>query len=90
MKFYKREPIAKLFSLSKYKIGQKVFIDIVKVDRNLIPKGAEEQSILRKKKGGLTKTNLTFKDYVEQRFEKETGMSFDTFKQIFTLVPGGS
>ena len=90
MKFYKRKPMAKLFSLSKYKIGQKVFIDIVKVDRSLIPKGVEERSILRKEKRGLVKTNLTFKDYVEQRFERETGMSFDTFKQIFTLVPGGS
>lgn len=89
MKFYKRKPMAKLFSLSKYKIGQRVFIDIVKVDRNLIPKGAEERSILRKEKGGLAKTDLTFKDYVEKRFERETGMSFDTFKQSFTQIPRG-
>lgn len=89
MKFYKRKPMAKLFSLSKYKIGQRVFIDIVKVDRNLIPKGAEERSILRKEKGGLAKTDLTFKDYVEKRFERETGMSFDTFKQSFTQLPRG-
>jgi hypothetical protein len=89
LKFYKRKPLAKLFSLSKSKVGQKVFIDIIKIERDVVPEGAEEQSIVKKEKGKLVKTDITFKDYVEQRFEKETGMSFDVFKQSFTLVPGG-
>lgn len=81
-KFYKRKPVAKLLSLERTKIGHKMEISQIKVDKSMIPKDAKAEDLFIKKNGKFQKLDMSFKEFIDKKYNLRVPKQFtlDKFK----------
>jgi len=75
-KFYKGEPIAKLLSLERTKIGHKLVVDKIKVDKSMLPEDAKAEDLFIKKDGSLQKLEMSFKEYINKKYDSRVSKAF--------------